>query len=125
MKSGEIQTPALLQIWCDEFEQKLKAAVPGVHIHGEKAQRLPNTSYVGFEGTHGDGVLVNLDLEGFSASSAGWRVRREVSILAKCFWPWDVIRLSHALPFESVLVERRSRAITTHYWAFCPALSSA
>lgn len=53
----------------NKFEEELVRLVPGAVIHGKAAKRLPNTTYVGFEGTDGDGVLVNLDLEGICASS--------------------------------------------------------
>jgi cysteine desulfurase len=53
----------------DQFEAKLKELIPGTIIHGEGAARLNNTSYVGFTGVDGDGLLMNLDMEGVYASS--------------------------------------------------------
>ena len=52
-----------------KFENELKNKVPGTIIHGESSERLCNTSFVGFEGIDGNGVLMNLDLEGICASS--------------------------------------------------------
>ncbi len=51
------------------FEAALKERIPGLIIHGEGVPRLPNTSFIGFEGVEGDGVLLNLDLQGVAASS--------------------------------------------------------
>ncbi len=67
-KSG-LAYPRTLSTWRDGFEAKLREAIPGTVIHGKGAPRLSNTTYVGFEGVDGDGVLMNLDLEGVCASS--------------------------------------------------------
>ncbi|MBI2606627.1 MAG: cysteine desulfurase [Deltaproteobacteria bacterium] len=69
MGKGRLAYPKGLEAWRDEFEAKMRDAIPGAVIHGKRARRLPNTTYVGFEGIDGDGVLMNLDLEGVAASS--------------------------------------------------------
>src|SRR5262249_25650703 len=61
--------PTHLSKWHRDFENELKHRMSGVVIHGEKAPRLPNTTFVGFEGLDKDGVLVHLDLNGIHASS--------------------------------------------------------
>jgi cysteine desulfurase len=52
----------------DEFEQRLRASVDGVVVHGEGAERLPHVLNVGV--TCGDpaALLIGLDLEGVAAS---------------------------------------------------------
>ncbi len=66
---GMLKLPNHLNSWRDNFEKNLKLLIPGTVIHGESMQRLPNTSYFGFEGIDGDGLLMSLDLEGICASS--------------------------------------------------------
>lgn len=53
----------------EKFEHALCKEIPGTVVHGRSALRLPNTSYVGFEGVEGDSLLMSLDLEGICASS--------------------------------------------------------
>jgi cysteine desulfurase len=69
IERGEAGFPERLATMQADFEAELKRAIPGARIHGEKSPRLPNTTYVGFEGIDGDGLLLNLDLEGICASS--------------------------------------------------------
>ncbi|MCZ7648403.1 MAG: cysteine desulfurase [Planctomycetota bacterium] len=52
-----------------EFEAQLKAAVPGLAIHGEAAPRLCNTVYVSIPGQASETLVNALDLEGISVSS--------------------------------------------------------
>jgi cysteine desulfurase len=52
----------------DRFERQLKAGLPGVVIHGEKAPRLPNTTSAAFPGIEGQVLLVALDLAGVACS---------------------------------------------------------
>ena len=61
--------PESLRQWQQEFEAAIKRTIPGSLIHGAAAPRLHNTTFVGFEGVTGDGILINLDLEGICASS--------------------------------------------------------
>jgi cysteine desulfurase len=69
LRRGDVCHSADLEGFHRRFEAELKARIPGVIVHGEKAKRLPNTSFIGFEGVEGDGVLLNLDLAGVAASS--------------------------------------------------------
>jgi cysteine desulfurase len=66
---GNAGYPEKLAAMQADFEAELKRLIPGTRIHGDKAPRLRNTTYVGFEGIDGDGLLLNLDLEGICASS--------------------------------------------------------
>lgn len=51
----------------DRFEQGLMAALPGVVINGE-GPRVSNTSNLSFLGMDGEGLLIQFDQEGISAS---------------------------------------------------------
>jgi cysteine desulfurase len=44
----------------DQFETKLKSAIPGLRINGVGAARLPNTSSLTFPGVDADALLLNL-----------------------------------------------------------------
>lgn len=62
----------------DAFEARLKAAIPGARVHGEQAERLPNTSLMGFPGVEGEAVQLRLAEQGVcistgSACSTGMR----------------------------------------------------
>lgn len=62
----------------DRFESELAARVPELRIHGAGAERLPNTSLVGFAGVEGEGVQLKLAEQGIcvstgSACSTGMR----------------------------------------------------
>jgi cysteine desulfurase len=69
LRKGDVCHSAELGAMHQRFEAELKSRIPGLIVHGEGAPRLPNTSFIGFEGVEGDGVLLNLDLAGVAASS--------------------------------------------------------
>ncbi len=52
----------------DRFEAGLRAALPGVIVHGSDAQRLPQTSNVAFSGVDGEVLRMALDLAGVACS---------------------------------------------------------
>lgn len=52
----------------ERFERSLRAAVPDVVIHGESAERLPQTSSAAFPGFDGEMLLMALDLAGVACS---------------------------------------------------------
>jgi cysteine desulfurase len=52
----------------DRFEAGLRAALPGVVVHGAAAERLPQTSNVAFPGLDGQVLLMALDLAGVACS---------------------------------------------------------
>ncbi len=68
-QNGKIRSFEHCQTLHDRFEKQLTETIPGTIIHGLGAARLPNTTYVGFEGLDGDSLLMGLDLEGVCASS--------------------------------------------------------
>jgi len=53
----------------DDFEKKLKAAIPGVTVFGEKVPRLCSTSNVAVPGLTGENIVIALDLDGVLVSS--------------------------------------------------------
>ncbi|MBN2477208.1 MAG: cysteine desulfurase [Pirellulales bacterium] len=53
----------------DRFEAGLKAALPGLVVHGAGARRLPNTSNLAFRGIDGQVLLMALDLAGVACST--------------------------------------------------------
>jgi cysteine desulfurase len=62
----------------DRFEAELAARVPDLRIHGAAAERLPNTSLVGFAGLEGEALQLRLSEHGIcvstgSACSTGMR----------------------------------------------------
>jgi cysteine desulfurase len=62
----------------DAFEAHLLAHLPELRIHGAKAERLPNTSLIGFAGVEGEALQLRLAEQGIcvstgSACSTGMR----------------------------------------------------
>ena len=53
----------------DDFEKKLKAAIPGVTVFGDKVPRLCSTSNVAVPGLTGENIVIALDLDGVLVSS--------------------------------------------------------
>jgi len=53
----------------DKLEDSLTKAVPNTMVNGEKDQRLPNTSSIGFEFVEGEAILLMMDEFGICASS--------------------------------------------------------
>jgi cysteine desulfurase len=52
----------------DRLEARL-LAIPGARVHGDRRQRVPGTTNVGFADAAGELVLINLDLEGVCVST--------------------------------------------------------
>lgn len=53
----------------DALEAGVLAGVPGTHVNGRGAPRVPNTSNIGFEGIEAESLLIALDLEGIAVST--------------------------------------------------------
>jgi cysteine desulfurase len=53
----------------DQLENGILARVPNAFVNGAKAERMPNTSNICFEGIEGEALLIALDLRGFAVSS--------------------------------------------------------
>ena len=65
----ELENAEGLQNLRDRLEEGIWDRIPGARIYGRGSKRVPNTSYVGFEGIESEGLLLNLDLEGIAASA--------------------------------------------------------
>lgn len=55
--------------WRNAFEEHMLSAVPGCTVNGDRAQRLPNTSNLSFDGVESEGALILLDEEGLCCSA--------------------------------------------------------
>ena len=53
----------------DRLENGILARVDGAHVNGARAERLPNTTNIRFDGIEGEAMLIALDLRGFAVSS--------------------------------------------------------
>jgi cysteine desulfurase len=53
----------------DRFEQKVTDLIPDVVMNGDRAQRLPHLSNISFRYIEGEGLLINLDLQGVAVST--------------------------------------------------------
>ena len=53
----------------DRFEQKVIETIPNVFMNGDSEQRLPHLSNISFRYIEGEGLLINLDLQGVAVST--------------------------------------------------------
>jgi cysteine desulfurase len=53
----------------DRLERGILERIPRAHVHGDPAQRLPNTTNIGFESVEGEAILLLLNEHGICASS--------------------------------------------------------
>ena len=53
----------------DQFEWAVRSTIQGLHIHGASAPRLPNTSFLGFQGLEGEALLLKLSERGVCVST--------------------------------------------------------
>ncbi len=53
----------------DSMEERLKKAIPDIHINGEHVPRLGNTSNIMVEYAEGEGLVISLDLKGIAVST--------------------------------------------------------
>ncbi|HVO29127.1 MAG TPA: cysteine desulfurase family protein, partial [bacterium] len=65
---GQADYVARLQPLRDRLEREIVAKIPRATVHAAHAPRVANTSYVSFEGTLGENLLLALDLEGIAVS---------------------------------------------------------
>ena len=64
--SGYAETVGPLR---DRLESAICAKLPGTIVNGAGSRRVSNTLNLSFEGIEGDGLVIALDLEGYSVSS--------------------------------------------------------
>ena len=53
----------------DKFERKVMELIPDVVMNGDRDQRLPHLSNISFRYIEGEGLLINLDLQGVAVST--------------------------------------------------------
>ena len=53
----------------DEFENKVGEAIPDIVFNGDREHRLPNISNISFRSIEGEGLLINLDMQGVAVST--------------------------------------------------------
>src|SRR5213076_477750 len=53
----------------DRLEAGLKARIDSIHVNGENAARLPNTSNIMVDYAEGEGLVISLDLKGVAVST--------------------------------------------------------
>lgn len=53
----------------DGFEKEVAAAVGEIVMNGDREHRLPNISNISFRAVEGEGLLINLDLQGIAVST--------------------------------------------------------
>lgn len=53
----------------DRFERKVLELIPDVVMNGDRKQRLPHLSNISFRYIEGEGLLINLDLQGVAVST--------------------------------------------------------
>ncbi|MDE7300626.1 MAG: cysteine desulfurase, partial [Clostridia bacterium] len=53
----------------DRFLQRVLSEIDGVHLNGDKAQRLPSNANLSFDGCDGENILFLLDLNGIAVST--------------------------------------------------------
>lgn len=53
----------------DDFEQQVFEVIDGIALNGDQHVRLPNISNISFRGIEGEGLLINLDMQGIAVST--------------------------------------------------------
>jgi cysteine desulfurase len=53
----------------DRFESEAGERIPDLIFNGERGARLPNISNISFRGIEGEGLLINLDMQGIAVST--------------------------------------------------------
>jgi cysteine desulfurase len=64
--NSEMPKVAMLR---DRLESGLKAKIEAIHVNGENAPRLPNTSNIMVDYAEGEGLVISLDLKGIAVST--------------------------------------------------------
>jgi cysteine desulfurase len=53
----------------DKFERRVIESIPDVVLNGDRERRLPHLSNISFRYIEGEGLLINLDLQGVAVST--------------------------------------------------------
>ncbi len=68
-KKDLIENSNKLQILRDKFEQGVTEIIDEIIFNGERENRLPNISNISFRFIEGEGLLINLDMQGIAVST--------------------------------------------------------
>ncbi len=58
-----------LRLLRDKFEAAVSEAIPDIVFNGDRSKRLPNISNISFRRVEGEGLLINLDMQGVAVST--------------------------------------------------------
>jgi cysteine desulfurase len=53
----------------NRFEDQILEIIPESLVNGDRSRRVPNISNISFRGVEGEGLLINLDMQGFAVST--------------------------------------------------------
>jgi cysteine desulfurase len=67
--AGLEERSAKVQLMCDTLEREMRSIAPELVIHGEKSERLPNTSFFSLEGLKSETGQIAFDIEGVALSA--------------------------------------------------------
>ncbi|HMS07981.1 MAG TPA: cysteine desulfurase family protein [Pyrinomonadaceae bacterium] len=67
--SSLIETTDRLRKLRDGFEDRVLETIPEAYLNGDRHGRVPNISNISFRGIEGEGLLINLDMQGFAVST--------------------------------------------------------
>jgi cysteine desulfurase len=68
-KTNLRETAERLENLRDRFEQNIGENITGFEINGNREKRLPHISNISFRAVEGEGLLINLDLQGVAVST--------------------------------------------------------
>ncbi len=63
------ENAANLRLLRDDLEQRVFENIEGSFLNGDQTHRLPNISNISFSGIEGEGLLINLDMQGVAVST--------------------------------------------------------
>ncbi len=63
------EDPVNLRAFRDDLEQRVFENIEGATLNGDREIRLPNISNISFSGVEGEGLLINLDMQGIAVST--------------------------------------------------------
>ena len=67
--SSLIETTERLRKLREGFEDRVLETIPEAYLNGDRHGRVPNISNISFRGIEGEGLLINLDMQGFAVST--------------------------------------------------------
>ncbi|MEO7538461.1 MAG: aminotransferase class V-fold PLP-dependent enzyme, partial [Pyrinomonadaceae bacterium] len=65
----ELGSLNVLRTLRDTFERKVVEVIPDIVFNGDRDRRLPNISNISFHSIEGEGLLINLDMQGVAVST--------------------------------------------------------